>query len=56
LLYRRRDMGKGSGGGRGRGVGGGGDDLKSRVVKKLMMCRIDEKVMSREEVVADDGS
>jgi hypothetical protein len=56
LLDRRRDVGKGSGSGRERGVDGGGDDLKSRVVKKLMMCRIDEKVMSREEVVADDGS
>jgi hypothetical protein len=55
LLNRRWNMGQGSGSGRGWGVGGG-DDLKCRVVKKLMMCRIDEKVVSREEVVADDGS
>jgi hypothetical protein len=30
--------------------------MKCRVVKKLVMCRIDEKMMSREEVVADDRS
>jgi hypothetical protein len=37
-------------------VGGGGDDLKSRVVKKLMMSWVHKKVMSSEEVVANDGS
>jgi hypothetical protein len=56
LLHRRGNMGQGCCSGGGRGVVGGGDDLKCRVVKELMMCRIDEKAVSREEVMANDGS
>jgi hypothetical protein len=56
LLNRRGNVReRGKGGGR-RGIGGGGDDLKSRVVKQLMMSRVHQKVMSSEKVMANDGS